>query len=179
MSYHYVLASLPMMFFGDPPPIRSVEWRRQLQNVLPEQDLTWVDAFLEGRLIQGCRFADEWWARETQLRNAIALARAARLGTEARSYRHEHPGFDMQIEDAVTNAFTKDNPLERARELDRCRWHIADDLARPEPFGLAPILAFAIHLRIAEYWASLQDEDGQKAVEQFVSAHARWENTHA
>lgn len=179
MSYHYILASLPMMFFGDPPPLRSAQWRQQLQGVLPEADLVFVDAFLEGRTIGGCRFADQWQAKETQLRNAIARARAAQLGVEARPYQHPHTGYDVSIEDAVTNAFTKATPLERVRELDRCRWHLAEELARPEPFGLAPILAFAIQLRIAEHWASLQDADGQEVVEQFVSANARWENTNA
>lgn len=179
MSYQYVIASLPMLFFGDPPPVRSAEWRRQMQGVLTDADLVCVDAFREGQPITGSPFADQWQAKETQLCNAIARARAARLGVEVHSRLQEHAGYDMSIEDAVTDAFTKQNPLECEKEIDRCRWHIAEELAWPEPFGLATILAFAIKLRIAERWAGLRDDAGQQAVEQFVSAHARWEKSNA
>jgi hypothetical protein len=171
VSYHYVVASLPTLSFGNPPPIRLAEWRRQLNGVLAEADLALVDAVLERRLLPGAPFSD----KETQLRNAIARARAAKLGVEARPYIHEHTGFDMEIEDSVTNAFTKENPLDRALELDRCRWRIAEELARPEPFGLATVLAFAAKLRIAERWAGMPDAAGQKTVEDFVSANAQWE----
>jgi len=175
VSYYYVVASLPLMFFGDPPPVRSTEWRRQLQGVLPEKDLVFVDAFLEGRHISGCRFADQWQAKETQLRNAKARARAAQLGVEVHAHLRQHAGYDMEIEDAVTNAYTKENPLERERELDRCRWHIAEQLAQGDLFRLETILAFAVKLRMAERWADMRNENGQQAVEEFVGANARWE----
>jgi len=179
VSYYYVVASLPLMFFGDPPAVRPSEWRRQLQGVLPEPDLVFVDAFLEGRHVGGCRFAEQWRAKEMQLRNAVARARAARLGLEVQSHLQPHDGYDMAIEDAVINAFTKENPLERERELDRCRWHIAEELAWGELFRLETILAFAVKLRIAERWAALRNEAGQQVVEEFVSANARWEKSNA
>lgn len=178
MSYHYVVASLPMLFFGAPPPIHAADWRAQLQDVLPAADLVFVDAFLKGQPTGGNEFAQHWLAGETQLRNAIARARAAKLGVESRPYQRDHDGYDMTIEDAVTNAFTKPNPLEREKEFDRWRWHRADELAQLDPFGLAAILAFAVQLRIAERWAAMQESEGRQAVEEFVefgSVHARWE----
>lgn len=177
MSYYYVVASLPLMFFGDPPPVRSAQWRRQLQGVLPEKDLVFVDALLQGRHTGGCRFTEQWREKETRLRNAVARARAARLGVEVQPFLQPQHGHDREIEDAVINAFTKENPLERERELDRCRWHIAEQLAWGELFRLETVLAFAIKLRIAERWADLRQEAGQQFVEEFVSANARWEKS--
>lgn len=174
MSYYYVIASLPMLFFGEPPPFSAAQWRRQLRGVLSEPDLAKVEAFLEDRPLPGNPFYDRWQVKLTQLHNAIARARAARLGVDVHPYLKEHPGFDVALQNAVTNAFTKENPLEREMELDRCRWQIAEELAWPTPFGLERLFAFAIQLRIAERWAALREEAGQQVVEEFVRTYAHW-----
>ncbi|MCX7886942.1 MAG: DUF2764 domain-containing protein [Verrucomicrobiae bacterium] len=174
MNYYYVIASLPMLFFGEPPPFSAAEWRRQLRGVLSDEDLAQVEAFLDQRPLPGNRFYEQWQLRIIQLQNAIARARAARLGVEVHPYLKEHPGFDVAIQNAVTHAFTKDNPLEREMELDRCRWQIADELARPHPFGIERLFAFALQLRIAERWAALREEAGLRIVAEFIGRHARW-----
>ena len=58
----------------------------------------------------------------------------------------------------------------REQALDRCRWHVVEELALPDPFGLAAVLAFAIKLRIAERWAALNETVGERKVEDFIAA---------
>lgn len=167
-NYTYLAATLPMMTFGDPPPMASAEFRRTCEGIMPPADLAVLDAVLAGAAVPGHAFATGWHDRETQLRNAVARARAAHLATDARAFLKDHGGWDMSVAKAVTDAFAKPNPLEREMELDRCRWHVAEDLARSEPFGLAAVLSFAVRLRMAERWAALKDEAGARRVEELV-----------
>ena len=170
MKYTYLAASLPTLVFGAPPPFGVAEFRAKCEGVLSRADLAALDALLAGAPAPGVGFVAEWQARETQLRNGVVRARAAHLGVEARPYLRDHAGWDMTVAKAVTDAFAKPNPLDREQELDRCRWRMAEDLARFEPFGLAAVLAFAVKLGIAERWAGLVEDAGVKRVEDFVGA---------
>ncbi|MBM4156327.1 MAG: DUF2764 family protein [Lentisphaerae bacterium] len=170
MNYTYLAASLPTLVFGAPPSFGVAEFRAKCEGVLSRADLAALDALLTGAPAPGVRFVAEWQARETQLRNGVARARAAHLGVEARPYLRDHAGWDMSVAKAVTDAFAKPNPLEREQELDRCRWRTAEDLARFEPFGLPAVLAFAVKLGIAARWAGMAEDAGVKRVEDFVGA---------
>jgi hypothetical protein len=170
VNYTYLAASLPTLVFGAPPPFGVAEFRARVEGVLSRGDLAALDALLAGAPAPGVRFVAEWQARETQLRNGVARARAAHLGVEARPYLRDHAGWDMTVAKAVTDAFAKPNPLEREMELDRCRWRTAEDLARFEPFDRAAVFAFAVKLGIAERWAGLVEDAGVKRVEDFVGA---------
>lgn len=162
MSYEYLVASLPLLFWGHPPPFPTAEFRRRCAGVLSPEDLAALDRLLDGRPDpEAPGFEGAWAARETQLRNAAAAARAARTGGEARAPHRPHPGWDGGIEKSVTDAFVKESPIEREMELDRGRWRAAEDLARGRPFGVEAVFAFAVRLRIAERWAALTDAAGR------------------
>jgi hypothetical protein len=130
--YTYLVASLPTLVLGEAPPFRGEEFLFRLQGVLDEDERAQAAAILEGRPVSGSAFADAWQARETQLRNAVARARAAARNLELRGSMRPHEGFDVGIAQMVTDAFGRSDPLERELELDRCRWHTAEDLARGE-----------------------------------------------
>lgn len=170
MTYTYLAASLPTLVFGAPPPYGVAEFRASCEGVLSREDLASLDALIAGEPAPGCRFVSEWQARETQLRNGVVRARAAHLGVEARPYLHDHAGWDTGVAKAVSDAFSKPNPLERELELDRCRWRTAEDLARFAPFGVEAVLSFAVRLGIAERWAGLAEAAGIQRVEAFVGA---------
>lgn len=171
MRYTYLVSSLPTLYFGDPPPFTGEEFLFRLQGQMGDAKRAQVAAILRGGPVSGHPFSAAWQARETQLRNAVARARAAALGAESRSVQHPHAGYDMGVAQAVTDAFGKTDPLEREMALDRCRWHVADELARHEMFGLSAVLAFAVKLKILERWASLSEEEGRKKVEAFIDAN--------
>jgi len=170
VTYTYLAASLPTLVFGVPPPYGVAEFRARCEGVLSRADLAFLDALIAGVPAPGCRFVAEWQARETQLRNGVVRARAAHLGLEARPYQHDHAGWDMSVAKAVSDAFSKPNPLERELELDRCRWRTAEDLSRFTPFGVEAVLSFAVRLGIAERWAGLAEDAGIQRVEDFVGA---------
>jgi hypothetical protein len=168
MSLVYLVASLPRLVLGEPPPLTSQEFAFRTQNLLGPDERAALAALLAGQPAFGTRFGAAWQARETQLRNALARARAQKRGLEGREFQHEHSGFDAGVAQAVANALAKTNPLEREFELDRFRWTLAEELAWHEPFGLGKVLAFAVQLRLTERWAALEPTVGQRVVEEFV-----------
>ncbi|MBP7275829.1 MAG: DUF2764 family protein [Kiritimatiellae bacterium] len=166
--YTYLVASLPTLTFGEPPPWSPEDFLFRLDGVLGERERAQVAAILEDRPVSGSAFADGWQARETQLRNAVARHRAAALNVDVRGTQRPHAGYDGYVAEMVTNSLARTPPLERAVELDRCRWHVAEDLARRDSFGISTVLAFAVKLRIAQRWAAMSDETGRARVEEEV-----------
>ncbi len=170
MSYHYLVASLPQLFFGHPPPVSCRDFLACCDGVLSRGHLALLAAFLEGRLATGSAFADAWSAREIQLRNAVARFRATRLGVDAGSFQQDHSGYDVRLVQGVAAALTKPTPLEREQGLDQERWRLAEELALADPFGLGTVLAFAVKLRIAERWAALTDAAGRNKIEELMQS---------
>lgn len=162
MSCFYLIASLPALTFLQKPLITQEAFR-----VLCEAQLGASDARAAAWLCQDpdldgdapCHpFVVRWMAREIQLRNAVARARAARRKTDAVGSIRPHTGFEVTIEDAVESAFDQPSPLEREQVLDRLRWTLLDELAGVDPFAVTVVLAHAVKLRIAQRWAALDTE---------------------
>lgn len=172
MSYYYIVASLPTLVLGEPPPYSGEEMLRLVANVLEAGDLAELALVLEGREAEGCSaFAREWVGIEAQIRNAIVRERAAKLSIEARPHLREHTGYDVCIEKAVADAYAKPNPLERELSLDRLRWKQLEDRVMHEPFSLAAVLAFAVRLRIVSRWAALEEQAGRAKLDELLKAH--------
>ena len=171
MAYEYLLASLPMIFFEDPPPFSSESFRSLCEAQLSAAHMTALERVLSATPPPpgAGRFEHDWHARETQVRNEAALARATRAGVEAKPYLRTHEGYDVFLKESVSDAFERPNPLERERELDRTRWRLIDEGVGPiEPFGLSAVLAYAAKLRIAERWAARTEESGRERLEAWM-----------
>ena len=63
------------------------------------------------------------------------------------------------------DAFAKSNPLERERSLDATRWNVLDELARQDSFGLSGVLSYALQIRLASRWSSMNDDKGLRHLE--------------
>jgi hypothetical protein len=168
MNHWYLVASLPYLRFGEKPPVSRDAFLSACGGCLPDDEFAALRAVLENRKPVDGGVAGAWWNGEVQLRNAVARIRSRNRSADAARFIRPHEGFSVSIEKAVTDAFAQSNPLEQESELDRARWSLADELALTNPFGFPGILAFAVKLRIAERWAVLNDEGGQKRVEEFI-----------
>ena len=106
MSYYYIVASLPTLVLGEPPPLDGAGFLRQSANVLEAGDLAELALVLEGREAEGCSaFSREWVDIEAQLRNAVARTRAAKWSVEVRPYLRDHAGYDVSLEKGVADAY--------------------------------------------------------------------------
>lgn len=168
MSYWYLVASLPTLRLGEKPPMDAAAFRAACTGHLSGEETAAVEAILENRE-PAVGAASNLWNSEVQLRDAVVRVRAKHRGTDAARFLRPHDGFSVSIEKAVTDAFTRSNPLEQEMELDRARWTLADELALTDPFGFPGVLAFAVKVRLAERWAGLDEEKGREHVEKLIS----------
>ncbi|NCC53840.1 MAG: DUF2764 family protein [Spartobacteria bacterium] len=168
MEYFYVIASLPMLNFGDKPPLTQEEFEACC-SPLTEEDALELRCILDERIDEGLSpFMEKWRNAERQIRDAVVIARAGKRNVDAAAYLKEYSGFDLSIEREVEEAWTKGNPLDRESALDRCRWRLADEISLGDPFGLASVLAYAVKLKILLRWAALEEEKGQQRIEELI-----------
>jgi hypothetical protein len=169
MKFWFLVSSLPYLRLGEKPPMDAAAFRAACAGHLSDEATAAVEAVLENRE-PPAGAASNLWNSEVQLRDAVVRVRAKNRGTDAGRFLRPHDGFSVSIEKAVTDAFTRPNPLEQEMELDRARWALADELALTDPFGLPGVLAFAAKVRMADRWASMDEKKGRENVEELILA---------
>ena len=166
--YEYFAATLPMLSFGAPPPMAAEDLRAAAEGNLKAADLAALDALLSGAPSDH-PFVVAWRDRDTQLRNAVARARAARLqknaagaanSADASRWLRPHGGWSAGVESGVAAAFQEPDALRRHRALARLRWDQATELAGLDPFSSAAVLAYAVRLVLAADLAKADEEAG-------------------
>jgi len=113
--------------------------------------------------------ANQWLARETEIRNALVRLRAAKVRVDAQPFLRPCRELDLSTEKAVAQAMSRPQPLERELGLDQLRWSLLDDLARFDPFGLPAVIAYALKLKLVERWSALTVEKGRAVVEEYLT----------
>ncbi len=168
MAHWYLVSSLPYLHFGEKPEMDVAAFRAAcIGHVSVDEGLS-IEAILDNRE-PPVGAASAWWNGEVQLRNAVVRIRAKRHCVNEGHWLRPYTGFSGMIEEMVTDAFSRPNPLEQEMTFDRVRWILAEEMASlTNPFGLSVILAFAVKVRIAEHWASLTDEMGRNRVKELI-----------
>lgn len=172
MSYEYLAASLPPLELGRKSLLAWGDFVASCETFLPAPAAAAIrglaDPKEEGPFhpVRG-----EWQARETQLRNAVARARASTRRVNPDAHLRDHAGFDGWLEESASEAMGLENPLERETALDRLRWRLAGDLAGGDPFGIRAVYGYALRLRLCERWEALTREAGEKRLEALVDGN--------
>lgn len=161
MSYPYLVSTLPMLGIDKQPPMSLEAFVELCQEQLSNADFQELEALLsEDEQPTNNSFIKEWRAAETQLRNAVARARAAKLdGVDANKWLRTHSGFDVVLENGVISAFQERDPALRQKVLDQLLWDKATELAGYDEFSLKAIFAYAIQLKICNVRSSQTDSE--------------------
>ncbi len=181
MAYYSLVASLPHLKIGDEPPFSTEEYIENCAQWVTERETRILNHILLGKyhgLGRGCPICKIWFDIETQLRNAVARHRAQKLGMDFKEYLQPHDGFSGEIEQLVTDAFTRTDPLELEEEIDRARWQLADSMAYgKDPFCFEKVLAYGIQLKIVERWNRMDVYTGKEKLEAVITANTEKEKT--
>lgn len=178
MAYYSLVASLPNLEIGDEPPFSTEEYIGNCAQWISERETDILHkVLLEEPDIAPCPLCEAWNNIETQLRNAVAKHRGQKLGVDFKEYLQPHGGFSGEIEALVTDAFTRNDPLELEEELDRARWKLAEALVGQDPFGFEKVLAYGIQLKIVERWNRMDVSVGKEKIEAVISANTEKEET--
>ncbi len=130
MSIDYIVSSLQPLVFDGPAPYT---WER-FAEIAPE-----------GFIAEDGSFAapPRWRDLETQLRNAMAVARGGER------FRRQASGCDLYWQGRVAAAFQEKDPLRRETLLDRVWWDAAGELTpASSPLSRGALETYAIRLQI-------------------------------
>ncbi|MFT5123866.1 MAG: hypothetical protein ACI9TH_000758 [Kiritimatiellia bacterium] len=170
MNYYDIIAAVPALAFGMPPPMTLEAFIQTCEGRMPSGDEAELAHFVAGDF-HACRsdFSRNWASVEQSLRNEVAGLRAARWKVDPAPYAQYGQGYDSFIDRTVVDAYTKSNPREREQVLDQARWHVLEDLVVPTPFGLAAILATGEKLRIMNRWSRLREDKGWERLDEAIN----------
>jgi len=176
MAYYSLVASLPHLQIGDEPPFSTEEYIGNCaQWVTSREEDILRKVLLQEPDIAPCPLCKAWNNIETQLRNAIARLRGQKLGVDFKEYLQPHDGFSGEIEVLVTDAFTRNDPVEIEEALDRARWKLAEELVGLDPFGFEKVLAYGIQLKIVERWNRMNVHSGKEKLEAVITTNTEKE----
>lgn len=166
----YILSSLPMLQFGDVPPLSMAEFRGRCDSMMTEDEIAALDALLSGEECD-VPYVKAYQDRENQMKNVSGKLRAQAWGPEVRFTERPYSGYDVTFAKMVADAFNKADPLEKEQEIDKARFWLADALAGVDDASMDNVFAFAIKLQICERWARLNDKAGDAAVINVINAN--------
>ena len=163
----YILSSLPFLRFGDKPPFSIAEFRSRLVGLVTDSELNALDALIAGESAED-PFIENYLSHEIQMRNVLGKHRAQEWGPDVRFLERPFKGYDVTFAKMVSDAYAKQNPIEREEDLDKARFWLVDELSKDEN-SMASVYAFAVKLMICERWARLSEKAGNDALIQVIN----------
>jgi len=170
MSATFLLSSLPVLELGSAAPFSVEEYRRRCDGVegLSLSDFDAVAAGVAGSHPFTAAYANVL----TEIKNATAALRASKWeGENIRLSERSYSGYHVNLHAKLADAMTLQNPLEREIALERARWQITEELSGIDYFSEAKLYAYIVKLQINNRLASLTEDAGKTAVENFIKAN--------
>ena len=153
MPIDYIVASLQPLSFDGPAPYTM----ERFLSMMPE-------GFAVPDAVAGTGLP-RWRELETQLRNAMAVARGGE------KYRRPASGCDIYWQNRVTAAFQEKNPLRRESLIDRVWWDAAGELTPvSSPLSKGALETYAIRLGIALKRNGIVKETGDETFGRLTDA---------
>jgi hypothetical protein len=150
MSIDYIVSSLQPLVFDGPAPYT---WER-FAEMLPPDCVAADGAFA---------VPPRWRELETQLRNAMAVAR------NGAKYMREADGCSLYWKNRITACFTEKDVAKRQDLIDRVWWDAAGELTPPEsPLGKGALATYAVRLKTAIRRSAASKEKGNAAFDRLT-----------
>lgn len=168
-GYYYLISSLPMLRFGDRPPMDSATFLAGAREHLDAGRMARLEAvsLVPDAVDLGEGVAAEWRAWETYVRNILVRHRAKSPEAVHHWHRPEadvFPGIRRQVEEAVEY----DNPLQREHALDELRWRMLDGLRPTHEFDFEALVLYRLQLLLAEKWSGRDSVAGMDSLNRLV-----------
>jgi hypothetical protein len=163
-QYYYLVASLPMLFFDDPPPLASQAWLDLCREQVSPHDHSLLSRVGFDALDPRPGDPDVWQAYsawETALRNELILLRAQRLGLDPEPHLRRAP-FYPGLGAFAREALDAGTPKAVETALDYRRWSRLDELESGTRFDLGKLVVYRLKLLLLERKARIRPEAGAR-----------------
>lgn len=173
-DFFYFLSSLPMLRWGEKPPMSYDRFMAQCRSLLGDE----LSDEIAALQLVPCEIRDgmspvakAWNGFETFLRNTVGGIRKNRMRkSNTVMTRHETDYISSldakRLEEILSNA----SPLERENALDNFRWKFLDGIALQHAYSRGAVEIYAIRLLLLEKQASRQYEAGRAAFDKLMNA---------
>jgi hypothetical protein len=171
-QHYYLVASLPMLLFDDPPPFSSQAWLDRCREQVGEGDYALLSRIAFDTLSPRPGDHDVWQAYsswETALRNELAGQRAQYLGLSPDPFLRHAP-FYAGVPALVKEALGAGTPKAVEIALDRRRWFYLEELETGTQFDLGRLIVYRLKLLLLERKDLFRPEPGLAA---FTEGYAR------
>jgi hypothetical protein len=171
-QHYYLVASLPLLLFDDPPPFSNAAFLQMCREQLTDDDYVLLarisfDALRPHPGDPAAGSAYSAW--ETALRNELAVQRAQRLGVSPDPFLREAP-FYVGLPALVKEALGAGTPRAVETALDRRRWSYLEELEAGTQFGLGRLVVYRLKLLLLERKALFRPEPSRRS---FSEGYAR------
>jgi len=161
-KYYYLIAELPMLFFGKEPGITVEKFLEEARNWMDARDyqvLSQVDIndFKTEKKIN--QVYDQFKAFESNIRTDIGLWREA----QKRDQEYKPASFPV-------STIKEGNPLEVEIRLMEMRWQLVDELERAHHFDLGFLISYYLKLQILRRYFAFNKEQGLKKYQKLCEA---------
>lgn len=172
MAADYLISSLQPLSFDGPAPYTAAQYLDLCRAQLDARTVEALTAILQDQpLASPTGPAAAWTDLVTQLRNAIAVARARAKGLDPAKWRHAAEGCSLYWANRVKAAFQEKNPAQRDRQLDQVWWDAAGELTPPaSPLSTAAAFTYAIRLACVLRRQALSAETGNRVFDDLTAA---------
>jgi hypothetical protein len=171
-QHYYLVASLPLLLFDDPPPFSSTAFLAMCREQLAEDDHVLLARISFDALLPRPGDHDLWRAYsswETALRDELAVQRAQRLGVSPDLFLRAAPFF-VGLPALVKEALGAGTPREVETALDRRRWSYLEEIEAGTQFGLGRLIVYRLKLLLLERKDRFRPEPGRTS---FMEGYAR------
>ncbi len=171
--YVYLVASLPMLLFGQKAPFSAEKFLAVSRDLIPDEDLLALEAILrnEEAIYEGVQPALRRWREfDTMLRNELVKVRASRKHIDPAKYLRKDGLVDPYISHAALNAYRNPSLIEAEKALDLERWRFLEELSFGHYFDLVILIIYMLKLKILERWQKISAENQQELLEKAIQA---------
>lgn len=153
MSVDSIVASLPTLRFDEGTSLTWAKFSEAVGGTDIAQRLAEMPA---------------WIDLETQMRNALAIARGGA------QYARPAAGCALYWQNRVTACFQEKDPFRRETLLDRAWWDAAGELTPPSsPLGTGALATYAVRLKIALKRNKISTGKGNEAFDRLTAETKR------
>jgi hypothetical protein len=179
-EYYYIVASLPLLRWGEAPPITHHEFlevcdsqlgrgeREQIQWARLDPEEIPMEKRLHPLLLQ-------WAAFENTIRNELVRLRAEKTGRSGEEFLHREPGFNSTAFRKVKAAAEHPSPYEAEIHLLRIRWEFLSGWEVGHTFDLTALIRYCLQLQILERMSLFDARRGHELLERFYERIPREE----
>lgn len=164
MHYYYLIASLPLLKFGQRSPFSLGEFLAQCRQSLTNTHFNELNQLLDGKFTGTANKQIRLWNKiSISLRNSIAILRASRLEKPINLDIRMMEQTEQELYRSVARIFDQlNNPLARETALDQLRWELIDEVFSGEQFAITAVMAYGLKLQILKRWQSISTESGEE-----------------